>query len=49
MERMFYVRYEEVLKNVICQYHTHQVSKNNRQRQIGMDYNDLFYDANKEE
>ena len=47
MEHMFKVSNEEELKNVICQYHTHEVSANNGQSQIRLDYNDFLYDANK--
>ena len=47
MEQMFKVSNEEELKNVNCQYHTHEVSANNGQSQLRLAYNDFLYDAKK--
>ena len=44
MERMFKVSNDEDLKNVKCQYHTHEVSANNGQGEIRLGYNDFLYD-----
>ena len=47
MKHMFKVRNDEELKNVTCQYHTHEVLANNRHNEITLAYNDFLYDANK--
>ena len=47
MERMSKLSNVEELKNVTCQYHTHEVLANNGQRQIWLAYNDFLYDSNK--
>ena len=47
MERMFKVRNDEELKNVMSQYHTDEVSANNGHNQIRLTYNDFLYDSNK--
>ena len=47
MECMFKVSIEEEIKNVNCQYHTHEVSANNGQSHLRLAYNEFLYDANK--
>ena len=42
MERMFKVSIEEELKNVNCQYHTHEVSENKGQNQLRLAYNEFL-------
>ena len=41
------MRNEEEIKNVNCQYHTHDVSANNGQSQKRFAYNDFLCDQNK--
>ena len=47
MESMFEVRNDEEIKNIKCQYHTHDISSNNGHNQIRLIYNDFIYGANK--
>ena len=48
MERVFKVRFETMsLRMSLSNINTNEVSANNRQSQIRLDYNDFLYDANK--